>query len=276
MLIYTGFRLAHPNEFRAVYRVGREQLLIFASTIVGVLATDLLIGIGIGIAVKIFSHVYNGVPLTALFHTQLDIEPQEGNTCLIRAHHPAVFTNWIPFRKRIEDIGLVQRQNIILDLSDTRFIDHSVMDRLHELEREFEQEGLKLTMIGLESHRPLASHAQSARKRVTGWSRRLTIVADRSVVEQIEDLLAEMGIQEFTVSQCHQHVRDLADGREPLDRLEILVSKGMIDELTHRLRRAVVTSRVVSICMEAVDVVSLDSPFGVRSPHDEVPTSTAP
>ena len=64
MLVYTGFRLAHPNEFMNVYRIGREQLIIFVTTIVAVLATDLLIGIAIGIAVKMMIHLINGVPIS--------------------------------------------------------------------------------------------------------------------------------------------------------------------------------------------------------------------
>jgi MFS superfamily sulfate permease-like transporter len=55
MLVYTGFRLAHPSEFMHAYKIGREQLVIFVVTLVCVLATDLLIGIAIGIAVKPFS-----------------------------------------------------------------------------------------------------------------------------------------------------------------------------------------------------------------------------
>ena len=46
MLVFTGFRLASPQEFMHMYKIGREQLIIFVSTIVGVLATDLLVGIG--------------------------------------------------------------------------------------------------------------------------------------------------------------------------------------------------------------------------------------
>lgn len=63
MLIYTGFRLTHPREFLHVYEIGKEQLIIFVATLVGVLATDLLIGIAIGIAVKLLIHVINGVPV---------------------------------------------------------------------------------------------------------------------------------------------------------------------------------------------------------------------
>src|SRR5690606_22684804 len=34
MLVYTGYRLAHPSEFIHVYKIGREQLVIFVTTLV--------------------------------------------------------------------------------------------------------------------------------------------------------------------------------------------------------------------------------------------------
>ena len=52
MLVYTGYRLAHPTEFIHVYRIGKEQLAIFVTTLVFVLATDLLIGVAAGIVAQ--------------------------------------------------------------------------------------------------------------------------------------------------------------------------------------------------------------------------------
>jgi MFS superfamily sulfate permease-like transporter len=165
MLVYTGYRLAHPSEFVHMYCVGREQLLIFVATLAGVLAFDLLQGIAIGIAVKMFIHIVNGVPLRSLFKTYLDVEQQDEHTCLVRAHESAVFSNWIPFRRQLVDLGLAQRMNIVLDLSDTKLVDHSVMDKLHEIGHNFAQEGLTLKVVGLDSHVPLAKHEHAARKR---------------------------------------------------------------------------------------------------------------
>ena len=50
LLVYTGFRLASPQEFAKAMGVGKEQLFMFVATIIGVLATDLLIGVAIGLA----------------------------------------------------------------------------------------------------------------------------------------------------------------------------------------------------------------------------------
>jgi MFS superfamily sulfate permease-like transporter len=166
MLIYTGFRLAHPREFLHVLRVGREQLAIFVTTLVAVLATDLLVGVGIGIALKFLIHIVNGVPLTSLFKPYMQVIEKDDHTYEIIASESAVFSNWIPFRRRVVDAGFVHRKNVILDLSRTRLVDHTVMEKLHELERDFEDENLKLEIIGLDDHRPLSAHPAAARKLV--------------------------------------------------------------------------------------------------------------
>ncbi len=165
MLIYTGFRLAHPTEFMNVLRIGREQLVIFAVTLVAVLATDLLIGIGIGIATKFVIHLANGVPMRSLFKPEIEIVEDDGETVRLVAYESAVFSNWIPIRRQIERLGLLERKNVELDLSATHLVDHSVMDKLHEMESDFEQQGLSFRVVGLDSHQPFADHAHAARRR---------------------------------------------------------------------------------------------------------------
>jgi MFS superfamily sulfate permease-like transporter len=135
MLVYTGFRLASPKEFMNVYKTGVEQLIIFTGTVIAVLATDLLIGIGIGIALKFAIHMANGVPLRSLFWPYLDVSAASDNTVVITVRDSAVFSNWIPFKRQIERLGLVQRNNLIVDLAGTKLVDHSVMEGLHALGR---------------------------------------------------------------------------------------------------------------------------------------------
>ena len=77
MLIFVGFRLASPKEFEHVFHVGREQLVIFISTIVATLLTDLLIGIAVGILVKFIIHTINGVPQSSFFKPFLTLNIDE-------------------------------------------------------------------------------------------------------------------------------------------------------------------------------------------------------
>ncbi len=165
MLIYTGYRLTHPSEFRHVYKVGKEQLVIFVSTLIGVLAIDLLWGIVIGIGVKLLIHLLNGVPIRSIFKPYLDVELLDKQTALIRARFSAIFTNWILFRRQLARLGLKEKKNVIVDLSDCKLVDHSVMEKLHELQDDFEREGVVLEIRGLENHRPLSDHELAARKR---------------------------------------------------------------------------------------------------------------
>ena len=165
MLIFTGSRLAHIREFVHVSHIGKEQLLIFVCTIVGVLATDLLIGILIGIAVKCVVHMINGVSVKSFFKLPLSVEQTGDKVYRVQAHGSAVFSNWISFKRQLEAVGLTQRNNLIVDLSDTKLVDSSVMEKLHEVKRSFEQEGLSLTIVGLDNHRPFSNHEFAARKR---------------------------------------------------------------------------------------------------------------
>lgn len=163
MLVYTGFRLASPREFAAVYLIGREQLVVFVATLVGVLATDLLVGVGIGIGIKFLIHFMNGLPLRTVFKPSLSVEEGEPNCCVIRVREAAVFTNWIPLRNRIEALG--EDRDVTVDLSDTLLVDHTVMERLHALQEKFQQRGRALQITGLDGHYALSPHPHAVRRR---------------------------------------------------------------------------------------------------------------
>lgn len=59
ILFVVGFKLAKPAVFRQLYRLGKAQFIPFIVTILGIVFTDLLIGIGLGMAVAIFHILYN-------------------------------------------------------------------------------------------------------------------------------------------------------------------------------------------------------------------------
>lgn len=166
MLVYTGFRLASPREFMHVYHVGKEQLAIFVTTIVAVLATDLLVGIGIGIALKFVLHLWNGAPIGSFFRPNITISRDARGTAALSVKDSAVFSNWIGLKRRIENAFDEPSTEVIVDLSETRLVDHTVMERLHALKYELAERSRTLVITGLDDHQAFSHDPYSTRKRV--------------------------------------------------------------------------------------------------------------
>jgi MFS superfamily sulfate permease-like transporter len=261
MLVYTGYRLAHPSEFVHVYHVGREQLAIFVTTLVAVLATDLLVGIAIGIGVKLLIHIINGVPLRSLFKPYLDVTDVDDKTCKIVAHQSAVFTNWIPFRREIENIGLIQHKSVIVDLSDTKLVDHSVMDKLVTMQRDFTQQGLSLKITGLDTHQQLSHHEQAARRRGLSKIRRLTVVTDAEHERWLEKEFIQRGASGYTVVPCQGAGLRQIVGNEAAQnsqvRIEVIVTKEVCERILDFLRKEILPEHHMTTCVEVVEVLRI-------------------
>jgi MFS superfamily sulfate permease-like transporter len=163
MLVYTGFRLASPREFVRTYKVGSEQFIVFVGTIIATLATDLLIGIAVGIGLEIAFHVRHGCPVRGLLRSDVEVVPEGDKMVVIVVRKAAVFSNWLGLRSIILREA-EERDDVIIDLSNTHFVDHSVMEKLHQLEEDFAHAGKRLKVLGLEEHTPLSNHPLAARK----------------------------------------------------------------------------------------------------------------
>ncbi len=161
MLIYAGCRLAHYKEFLHMYHVGKEQLIIFISTIIGVLAIDLLWGVAIGIAVKILCEMLLGVTPIQFFRLPVFMD-EDGKSQRIVLHGSATFTNWLMLKKKINSFPA--DSDVVVDCSDARFIDHTVMSRLDEMRRDFQAAGRNFSVVGLGDHKALSHDELAARR----------------------------------------------------------------------------------------------------------------
>ncbi|HSU27441.1 MAG TPA: SulP family inorganic anion transporter, partial [Chitinophagaceae bacterium] len=59
ILLFTGYNLARPKLFRNMWSLGWKQFLPFIITIIFILATDLLIGVCIGLLISVFFIIRN-------------------------------------------------------------------------------------------------------------------------------------------------------------------------------------------------------------------------
>lgn len=165
MLVFTGFRLAHPREFYHMWELGKEQLLVFVTTIVAIVLTDLLVGVLIGVALEFAINYARGLPFSATFSPGFETR-QEGNTWVIQPQHSVTFSNWLALLTRIDSLGLQQKCNVVVDLSRTELVDHTAMEKLKDMARTFKDNNLELSVSGLDHHKALSPHAEGARQRM--------------------------------------------------------------------------------------------------------------
>jgi MFS superfamily sulfate permease-like transporter len=144
LLVYVGLRLASPAEFKHMYEQGLGTFVVFLSTIIGVLVTDLLIGIAIGIAVQALVHLIRGVPASALVSLGAKVEREDDANARVSVPKAAVFSTWIPLRKQL--LGLAGTERVVVDLTETKLVDKTVRAGLYELERDLEREGTTLVV----------------------------------------------------------------------------------------------------------------------------------
>jgi MFS superfamily sulfate permease-like transporter len=135
ILIHTGYKLAKPQLFLSVAREGFDRFAPFVATIIGVLATDLLVGIAIGLA--------------ASFALALRANMQRALTF---AHHDDHYL--LVFRKDISFLGKVQLKHclkqvpngatLIVDASRADFIDPDVRETVEAFAKDAPQRGIAI------------------------------------------------------------------------------------------------------------------------------------
>jgi len=165
LLIYTGFRLASPKEFYKTYKIGVEQLFIFLVTIIVTLATDLLLGIAVGIIAKLIVHLFNGLPVKYMFKPLFSVnQNEEESEFVVDVFHSAVFSNYLLLKKSLDQ--LPRKKHIVIDFTNSQLIDNSVQVSLDRYKQDYENEGGAFEIVGLENHRSFTKHEMSTRKKL--------------------------------------------------------------------------------------------------------------
>ncbi len=159
MLVFIGFRLAHPKEFAHVLHIGKEEFLYMLVTALIVAFVDLLAGVFIGTALAMFTNMIRGVPISRLFTANTTVETQ-GDNIVFKLQSAAGFHSFMNIRSKLDAIPAGQK--VAIDFSEAGFIDHTVHERLHDFKREYELGGGNVTMQGTENHTPYSSHRSAA------------------------------------------------------------------------------------------------------------------
>ncbi len=148
VLVYIGYRLVNPQTIRALYKQSRAEFAIYLTTVVAIVATNLLEGLMIGLALAIGRLAWRAS------HLEVATERSEdGKVIHVRLHGAATF---VSLPKLIEALErLPADAEVHIHLEHLSHIDHASIETIREWERQREPRGGKLVLEWEELHRRL-------------------------------------------------------------------------------------------------------------------------
>ena len=172
ILVYTGYKLAAPDNFIRILKIGKEQAAIFIITFVITLTNGIVVGIATGILFTFLIHVYLNNSFFLFSRNWLKpnvlmyLEAETGNYYL-SVKNFCNFLNFFKLKKKLDEIP--ETSNVIIDFSLCDFVDHTVMEGLSEYISVFEKKGGGIEVIGLDSHSANTQHPFAIRKNLPSF-----------------------------------------------------------------------------------------------------------
>jgi len=147
ILIVIGYRLARVSLFRQMWNEGFWQFVPFAVTIVGLVFTDLLTGIMVGMAVAFFEIL--------IYNYQLNFYREETGhgSFKIRLTEHMTFLNKAALKRILREVP--PGCSLTIDMSGTRILDHDVREVIQDFSAHSEADDIRLTILG-SSHPTIA------------------------------------------------------------------------------------------------------------------------
>lgn len=144
VLIYTGFKLAHPSQAVDAVRRGHRYALPFFVTVGAILASDLLKGIGAGLAVSLLYLVLDSAR-NAFSFDQAHAEDQR--QVLLTLAEEVTFLN----KARIQSVlrSLPQGAEVTVDATRSKHLDPDVIELLHSHLQSAHERGIRMVLKGV-------------------------------------------------------------------------------------------------------------------------------
>jgi MFS superfamily sulfate permease-like transporter len=144
ILLYTGYKLAHPRLFRTAYRLGWTQFLPFTATVVAIVLTDLLVGIGVGLAVGAFFVLKNNFEHP--FHRTTE-NYHYAKVVRLTLSEETSFLNKASIVRTLNE--LPPGVEVEVDGTRARYIDYDVLEILNDFRETAKLRHIKLRLLGI-------------------------------------------------------------------------------------------------------------------------------
>lgn len=127
ILIMIGLRLASAKVFKHMWHAGKYQFVPFIVTVLAVVFTDLLKGVGIGLAVSIFFLLKGNMRLAYFFKKEAH---NEGETIHIDLAQEVSFLNKAAIKQTLAH--LPENSTVVINAASTVYIDYDVLEMIRE------------------------------------------------------------------------------------------------------------------------------------------------
>ena len=129
VLLMTGYKLARPALFRAMWAHGPEQFVPFVVTVAGVVLIDLLVGVGLGMAAAVLLLLQRNYMNSHFLHIE---EADDGARHLVTMHlaEEVSFLNKGAIRRELDELPANSR--LVIDRSRCVWMNHDVRELIEE------------------------------------------------------------------------------------------------------------------------------------------------
>jgi MFS superfamily sulfate permease-like transporter len=143
ILLIVGYKLAKPALFKTMYNLGWKQFVPFIVTVLGIVFTDLLIGIGLGLAVGIVVILIKSFQNSHFLH----IEDKSNGKHKIKMTlaEEVTFFNKGAILKELD--SLPRDSNLELDVRKTRFLDNDIIEILEDFQEKAKNRNIDIELI---------------------------------------------------------------------------------------------------------------------------------
>jgi len=144
ILFVVGYKLAKPILFKEMYKKGMSEFLPFIVTILGIVFTDLLIGISLGLAVAVIYILWNN------YKTPYEVNNEtEGakNKYVLNLAQEVSFLNKAGIMRTLDQIP--NDSSIVIDGSKTKSIHPDVIEIIDDYKEHAKTINVKVSVIGL-------------------------------------------------------------------------------------------------------------------------------
>lgn len=127
VLLLVGYKLAKPAIFKHFWHQGKYQFIPFILTLLGVVFTDLLKGVALGIVVSVIFILRGNLKRAYNFREE---EYVDGDIIHIDLAQEVSFLNKAAIKNTLSEIP--SNSEVVIDASDTVYIAHDILDLIQE------------------------------------------------------------------------------------------------------------------------------------------------